>query len=125
MTDQLVTFETAKLAFEKGFNHMESNCYGDNMAYQLPEGNLINALSANVVAGYILAPTRSLLQRWLREVHNILLFVNYRQYSVSSCDGYYAHTGLDIHDYIAFIQSKTYEECLEIGLKAALNKIIC
>lgn len=76
MKDELVSFEVATLALEKGFNYMEANCYGDNMCYQLPEGKLINALNGNTVSGYILAPTQSLLQRWLRENHNIVVSIH-------------------------------------------------
>lgn len=75
LKEQLVTFETAKLAREKGFIHMKANCYGDNMCYQLPDGELTNALTGNTVTGYILAPTQSLLHKWLLDIHGYYVIV--------------------------------------------------
>jgi hypothetical protein len=69
MKEEIVTFDIAVLAKEKGFNYMKSNCFGDNMAYNLDDPTAIPACRANVVIGYILAPTQSLLQKWLREKH--------------------------------------------------------
>lgn len=71
MQEQLITFDTAKLAREKGFIHVKANCYGDNMCYQLPKGELLNALKGNTVSGYILAPTQSLLQKYIREIRGV------------------------------------------------------
>ena len=70
--EQVVKFETAKLAFEKGFNHMKANIYGDNLSYHRdePEG-APTAKDINTTVGNYLAPTLSRLQQWLREVHKI------------------------------------------------------
>jgi Mg2+/Co2+ transporter CorB len=50
MTDQLISFETAKLAKEKGFN-IKHYWYND------------------------IRPTQSLLQKWLREKHGIHIVI--------------------------------------------------
>jgi hypothetical protein len=71
MREVLASFELAKLAYEKGFNHIKANCFGDNMCYQLPDGKLIFSHIANPVAGYVLAPTLSLLQQWLWKTYEI------------------------------------------------------
>lgn len=70
MTDTLVSFETAKLAKEKGFPITEKGFY--------IEGVFINrGFSKDFHKWYKddsliqSAPTQSLLQRWLREEHNI------------------------------------------------------
>lgn len=120
MKEDLVTFETATLAKEKGFVHMKANCYGDNMAYQLPEGELINALQGNSVAGYILAPTLSLLQKWLREVHNISIIIPFAcgytiTFNLLDKDGLCEYPNQASYD--------TYEEALEAGLQEALKLI--
>ena len=129
MKEQLVNFETAKLAKEKGFNHIKANCYGDNMCYQLPEGNLINAVKGNVKLGYILAPTQSLLQKWLREVHNIHIYVEpyWKEEDAKNINvkpeycAWYIHGQIDIDEVPEF--DKTYEEALEKGLQDALKLI--
>ena len=136
MKDELVSFEVARLALEKGFNHMEANCYGDNMCYQLPEGKLINALQGNTVSGYILAPTQSLLQRWLREKHKIVVGIypisdgfgcnievanKFGLYRSANPEIYRVH--VDKPDWTGdgnYIH-KTWELALEEGLKYALK----
>ena len=56
MTDTLVSFAAAILAKEKGFNEPCSHRYNVGATSELND---------------LLAPTQSLLQRWLREKHNI------------------------------------------------------
>lgn len=128
MEEVLVSFETAKLAREKGFIYMKANCFGDNMCYQLPDGELINALKGNTVTGYILAPTQSLLQKWLREEHKISIIID---------DCFIKHDFIDetklVFDYTLsslgkqnYKFSKTfnsYEEALEFGLLQALQMV--
>ena len=67
MEEQLISFETAKLAKEKGFTY----------AYEFydKEGNIVDF---GIVGGWTdchdenyAAPTQSLLQKWLREKHDI------------------------------------------------------
>ncbi len=70
MEEQLISFETAKLAKEKGFDIICQKGFNPNNG-NIIEGNLwfvLNTLESNY---HIQCPTQSLLQRWLREVHNI------------------------------------------------------
>lgn len=94
MKEQLVNFETAKLAKEKGFdeetyafynsakdlinplqshkgnehvNHIILSKYNSSKAY-----DSLTRKDATIYA----APTQSLLKKWLRDVHNIIVFVN-------------------------------------------------
>jgi len=117
MRDQLIEFKTAKLAKEKGFTE---ECYA---LWQkiLIEGekndNIINE------KGIYAAPTQSLLQRWLREEHGILVE---SLYSYSAID-YIPKIGkLNAYqDYNLFeeISCNTYELALEQGLIEALKLI--
>ena len=80
MKDEVVGFETAKLAKEKGFDAIVSCGYTDEGLEYRPsywdidcdvnEIVLKNDSLDKDTAKY-LAPTQSLLQRWLREVHSI------------------------------------------------------
>ena len=81
MKEQLISFETAKLAKEKGFNievktYFDIKKFGDKPCefYGRLNANDYNSwddkLKKNINAGYISAPTQSLLQKWFREVHN-------------------------------------------------------
>lgn len=125
--EKLIEYSTAKLAKEKGFNHIKANCFGDNMVYQLPEGILINALNGNTTSGYILAPTQSLLAKWLREVHNIHIEISFGHNEEDTWYDYYIHTiKLGFEDSILYESTAgimNYEACLEEALIHALNMI--
>lgn len=62
MQEELITFETAKLAKEKGFNDIISGYYNSEGILQKHFG---------LIEAFCKAPTQSLLQRWLREIYNI------------------------------------------------------
>lgn len=119
MRDELVTFETAKLAKEKGFNEPTYD-------YYFKEGDLCETSTKTFIEGtntmeVSLAPTQSLLQRWLREVHNIniIIALSYttKRYGYKLIPTDYK-LGTDI---IPF--SDTYEQALEQGLIEALKLI--
>jgi len=143
MKDELVTFETAKLLKEKKFNLGGQFSYteylkthkSDNPSFRMKKGEVeldssfyfINNHPACDISNknYIIyaAPTQSLVQRWLREIHNILVFVNYRSFGVKECDGWYYHIGKSV-DHYSSDQFKTYEEAMEVGLIEVLKQIL-
>ena len=127
MKEELITFETAKLANEKGFdwrvNALYTNEYSKNDEYEL-----ITTLTVTK-SNQIHAPTQSLLQRWLREVHSIHVNVD-----TGWADGGFLYE-CTIWNRAIEIQCKlslnsilgtyelTYEEALEAGLLEALKLI--
>jgi len=130
MKEQLISFDIAKLAKEKGFNedgqiNIDSipNCYRSN-----------GVLNDSDYTGYYPAPTQALLQKWLREVHNIHIKVDDFLDNDNKTDWDYevVFIGTDINEkgeYIAEIPYDcdrsyiTYEEALEKGLQEALKLI--
>lgn len=118
MREQLVTFETAVLAKEKGFIKYTNFRY---MSKDV-EGCLASIGDLTTLAGAdISAPTQSLLQRWLREVHNIDVLV-------TSVKGY------ELTRYVSKIyrnkmrvklvgHSLNYENTFEKGLQEGLKLI--
>ena len=72
------------------------------------------------------APTQSLLQKWLREVHNIEIYVHKFKPNGAYPKGYYCvsrpliHYSNEMKDWI-FTNFKTYEEALEVGLQEGLK----
>ena len=135
MKDTLISFETAKLAKEKGFNIECGNYYrvwykeaqlhlGSMYSNDLKEDNPPNEY-------FYLAPTLSLAQKWLREVYNIHIVIsvdfykdgiNYLwqvfKYDVTkkyNCEG----TGVygDNGEY------PIYEQCLEAAIQESLKLI--
>ena len=101
MKDTLITFETAKLAKEKGCNLENCTCGG---------------YSECICSDKRIS--QSLLSKWLREKHNIHL-IAYKNINIDGYDWCYITT-----DGITNINSyKTYEEAYEIGLQEALKLI--
>ena len=125
MTEQLISFETAKLAKEKGFNI--PTLYGCNEKGELQEYFTYESYSPGEpevrITDFIKEweyqlPTQSFLQKWLREKHNIHL-IAYKNINIDGYDWCYITT-----DGITNINSyKTYEEALEAGLQEALKLI--
>lgn len=120
MQERLVSFEIAKLLKERGFNYIKPNCFGDNMAYQLPKGKLINANQGNCISGYILAPTLSLVEKWLREEFNIKISICYTYYQVKHKMMWHIYV-LDKYD---ITRVNSYDEDYEKLLEDAILKIL-
>lgn len=68
MKDQLISFETAKLAREVGFDELCITWFDRNGRSE--EYTTLGKNSQSMIAFYS-RPTQSLLQKWLREVHKI------------------------------------------------------
>ena len=124
MTDQLISFETAKLAKEKGFNIPVHGMYVEK-GYEpqnYPEPNE-SAYNWNSRSGYS-APTQSLLQKWLREKHNIHFVIKIFYDSKLHKTTYTADPiELGQGRTKRILPQDTYEEALEAGLIEALKLI--
>ncbi len=135
MEDQLISFETAKLAKEKGF--IEQYQYkivlgksyfnavsvdeGNEQWYVIGEQDIYKSNTWD--DNWILAPTQALLQRWLREVHSIEIEIYpFTSQPVDEEVWPKAYQALveysAIHPYF-----KTYEEALDAALINALKLI--
>ena len=129
MKDTRVTFETAKLAKEKGFfqetNRLEIPYYNYKGEFK---GDVSDWRIRKYIRGentsdieFVSAPTQSLLAKWLRERYNIhvtsqignLDFINTYHYDIRY---------IDKNKFICKVKGnfKTYEEALEAGLYQAL-----
>jgi len=121
MEEQKVMFEIAKLAKEKGFDDYYRDCY-DQQGIIIP----LFRQAALIETVFCSAPTQSLLQRWLREVHNIYVNSDYYQgypevrfyYDIKILidDNYNGNQDSDDAIY-------TYEQAMELGLQEALKLI--
>ena len=86
MEDEIVSFETAMLLKEKGFNEPCSHYYEDNDLYKLGyyhgEGTGFVRNNSPIDGRFLCekmqctAPTQSLAQKWLRETRNITFNAN-------------------------------------------------
>ena len=134
LREKLISFETAILAKEKGFkNACDGFVNKDNEYIFMPDLLYPNnsEFSHNseedpevveweeLMKTLVLAPTQSLLQKWLREVHEISIKI----------DDYYTNSRVRFDYNVCELGSQednpvgifeTYEEALEIGLYQAL-----
>lgn len=121
--EELITFETAKLAKEKGFKEPTVDYFShkgqeydfyDEFNWGIP--SLVPSKKG------IQRPSQVLLQKWLRDHHGLIVEIMYdftgsRLYNCVVIEmkpnGFYYPTNA--------IQVVSYETALEIGLKFALN----
>ena len=121
MEEQLIEFDTAKLAQEKGFDLKEPCTCG---GYPDCICKIVRA------DNHIYQPTQSLLQRWLREVHSIEFDIivtkigeNRKSYDIFIIDTSKVEVKQNKKVLYSFFNFKNYEEVLELGLQEALKLI--
>ena len=136
MKEQLINFETAKLAKEKGVKLDINGLYWEDGSYDSGENALVYEEFQDVMS----APTQSLLQKWLREVHNCFIDIlphrdgdsKNKQWKSKKdvfwsveVDYYGKNFEINLTNNADFTQhfNKSYEEALEIGLQEALKLI--
>ena len=142
MEDKIIKLATAKLAKEKGFKEKtffsyEINrnnnfvlCWGEFLGrppvneggYKVHPKYKLNNHNSNKQYKVYSAPTQSLLQRWLREVHDIhieIIIWDNNTWSAQIVGDSFENND----DEYEASGCKTYEEALEIGLQEALKLI--
>lgn len=132
MKEQLIEFETAKLAKQKGFDW-------DSYVYYLPDESIYQTDDPKDYnnkfgrSGTYSAPTQSLLQKWLREKHELHIALQ----RIFECNvepvqfqGYVVYIGgkafetdYPINKELVGNYFSTYEEALEDGLQETLKLI--
>ena len=126
MKEELISLKTAKLAKEKGFTESCEYAYVNDFE---EEWNLEDieyndgCVFDNKFHNNCSAPTQSLLQRWLREVHDIDIIIH-RQHNNPKM--YYSsiwYKSKNPWNPPSAMNKLTYEEALEEGLYEALKLI--
>lgn len=133
MNDSVVKLNTAILAKEKNFDvEVNSKYYScgkarfDILTYNYKKN--WNGLRISHQK-YYSAPEQSILQKWLREVHNlhiVIKIISHHGYYTNICDlNSFKKEGFIKEEYIyeSSEKLKTYEEALEEGLQEALKLI--
>lgn len=119
MEDQLISFETAKLAKEKGFNEATNAYYNLNLQANILENKpiIVAAMKHNNFKDLVAIPTQSLLQKWLREVRELNIEIRIVHGGTWT---FYVLTDTykSIYSNNNYIN---YEEALEVGLQEALK----
>ena len=140
MKEQRISFETAKLAKEKGFNEKSNHLYCIGYAslkedkqlktnYVYDDNGTIMGTTLRTVdksqPHLALAPTQSLLQKWLREKHGLQIFLipTVKESYIFYIKINFADLPVNVQDVENINVFKTYEQTLEKGLQKALEQI--
>lgn len=135
MTEQLISFDTALLAKEKGFlpnsarfPYKMKNMYGRCDYDSITGKNCMNINNKNVA----FAPSQGILQKWFREKHYVHILISvkrvYEKNLTKKIKYRFNFYNLNTIEYIpdSFNRIKyynTYESALEEGLQEALKLI--
>lgn len=129
MQEELISFNTAKLAKEKGYDEVALLIYYDPPKNHSVLGPVICGPGYSRHYNYyknkpkdgserIHANTQSLLQKWLREKYNINVLIEFDSISY----GYrLIYVDERYTDKVVFEMWDSYEEALEMGLQEALK----
>jgi len=137
MKEPIVSFKTAKLAKEKGFNELCHFFYNQEFSsekiknkeiYDLVknsefEDGIMQSDEGDIPYFTYVAPTQTILQKWLREKHKIFVFCNHYEFGINEQNGFYFSITKSIKSGHISGKSKTYEEALEKGLLESLKLI--
>lgn len=132
MKETLILFDTAKLAKEKGFNETVEDYYVNKQLFFTDTQNYYDLIKDNGYVPYwkninllfeqYSAPTQALLQKWLREVHDIHISIIKRK--GLGYDSVIRITELNSNCIVTHHSDKyTHEEILEKALQKALQNI--
>lgn len=126
---KLIELETAKFAKQKNFDlYCEWSYWNDELSEFTPGYALENGTTSQ--ENYFdfpryYAPYQAVLQEWLRNIHDIHMYVNHYQFACKGSDGYFFHIDKSImhSDTKYYGPYDTYEEALEEGLYQALKLV--
>jgi len=135
---QIIEFKTAELAKAKGFNCLVQDYYNEKQEHVEILGMIdADLIDYNSYKGYISAPTQSELQSWLREKHQLHLYVypyinmdHSRMFRITLARHAFKaiwelnKDGLDILEYKNFdVIEDDFEKAMEQGLVELLNLV--
>ena len=131
--EQFVSFETAKLLKEAGFDvptrgTWRKNYTGDAAFVEHFYGQTTDDISRHSADGFqheYLAPTQALAARWLREVHKLHVFAKrIYEYALDKFSwGYYIQSSNYEYCKNFEVGFDSYEEAMEAGLKHGLESV--
>ena len=122
ITEDYVSFETAKLLKEKGFNEGCRAHYGTDGSFSYEKYEV--EASGCEMHNAILAPTHQMVMKWLREEYNI--HIEPRYFPTPNIYRYviirlpFTRENIDSHPQYF----NSYEEAVEAGIKYCLENLI-
>lgn len=120
-TEDYVSFETAKLLKEKGFDGECRDYYNENGHFYSEDFKSNWNASRNKSIVLFSCPTLQMAMKWLREVHNIHIEIGYNMGYFPICISTKTN---DTIPYIAMEKPFTYEKACEAAIKYCLIDLI-
>ena len=138
ITEDFVSFETAKLLKEKGFNELcawQYYTYWKDYKLKNYEHPILNenmlSNSQVIDRDNVTAPTLQMAMKWLREEHNLSIDVaTYTSgfsacvWSMKRCNVVATENLIEQYGGVTFSLFHTYEEAVEVSLKYCLENLI-
>lgn len=129
ITEDYVSFETAKLLKEKGFNEpIEMLIREDGTRYHADTNSvsrkrhiMLRNSEINMYSTDLSCPTLQMAMKWLREVHNLFIEI-YFDTADMYCDA--SIYGLNNERKKKIKEFPTYEEACETAIKYCLENLI-
>lgn len=120
ITEDYVSFETAKLLKNKGFNEP---CHS---SYKKGVFSLNSYIMSNIEFNNnaISAPTLQMAMKWLREVHNYLILIDVDDLLKGYQWAIYYTDSHKITPHAEWIDKASYEEACEEAIKYCLENLI-
>jgi len=134
VTEDYVSFETAKLLKEKGFD--EYGIYFYTLKDEGREGYKSNRKlgefahnsAPDLKERAVSCPTLAMAMKWLREEHGLFIGLVYQRECLSKTDKWFWKWNIsNKHNKFAFVEfgeSDSYEEACEAAIKYCLEKLI-
>ena len=137
ITEDYVSFETAKLLKDKGFCGQYYMYYVEDGKYICSDLNDIKDYAKSIIQFDYLhrtkvpAPTLQMVMKWLREVHHLYIQVMLDSWALGGHMGYYVVIQNTTSDFEMMLQDalddvfyNTYEEACEAAIKYCLENLI-
>ena len=126
VTEDYVSFETAKLLKEKGFNEKTYRCY--NLCTEEHELSDIDDMAFNnweLDNDGVSAPTLQMAMKWLREVHNIIILLEVERVKYGNVRYNWSIID-DNSDYSVTVRAKypVYESACDAAIRYCLENLI-
>ena len=129
ITEDYLSFETAKLLKEKGFDWLESSFYSEqdrdewkqNACYSIQNPYYNENIPFDVPTLYVTAPhvSHQMAMKWLREMHKIDIWVECH----NSNRGYKGYIHSEQRGDEALFYEDSYEQACEAAIKYCLENL--
>ena len=125
ITEDYVSFETAKLLKEKGFDEYTAMVYNQNGSF-IPNGAIEDTYQT-----FYSAPTLQMVMKWLREVHKIGIFPSTYTFTIGYGTEERHPYGTAIINLVTYelitndiMPRNSYEQAAEAAIKYCLENLI-